>query len=293
MSNTKVSIILPSRNEIFLQKTILDLLAKAKGDIEVIAICDGYYPPAEEIVNDKRVIYFHEGTAKGLRNGINMGASLSTGKYLMKLDAHCMVDEGFDEKLKEGCDDMTVIIPRRKRLDPFKWEIQDVGKLDVDYEFLSYPYWKPDEVGIHGTIWDQRIKERLNDPRYDIDEDMSFQGSCWFMTKNFFLNTLEGMQEEGYGTFIGEPQEISMKVWLSGGRLLRNKKTWYAHWHKGKEHGRGYFIDKRGLIKGNAYSVDYWMNNRWPKAIHDMAWLIEHFWPVPTWPEDRSLWKLK
>lgn len=47
----KLSIIIPSREEIFLNKTIQDLLVKAKGDIEVIATLDGWVP--EEI---KRVL---------------------------------------------------------------------------------------------------------------------------------------------------------------------------------------------------------------------------------------------
>jgi glycosyltransferase involved in cell wall biosynthesis len=287
----KVSIIIPSRNEIFLTNTIKDLLKNAHEDIEIIPILDGYWPKPEEIVNDPRVKYLHRGEARGMRDGINSAAAISTGQYLMKLDAHCMVDEGFDVKLKADMEKDWVVVPRRKRLDATNWCIKDVGKPDVDYEFLSYPHWKPEEPGIHGTIWTERIKER-SDPKYDLDEDMAFQGSCWFMHKDFFNNVLEGMQEEGYGTFIGEPQEIGMKAWLSGGKLMRNKKTWYAHLHKGKEFGRGYFFNKKEAIDGNAYSVDYWMNNRWPKAIHTMEWLVERFWPVPTWPEDRSKWKL-
>ncbi len=100
------------------------------------------------------------------------------------------------------------------------------------------------------------------------------------------------LQEEGYGTFIGEPQEVGLKTWLGGGKQVRNKKTWYAHLHKGSQWGRGYHVSKSELERGNRYSVDYWMNNRWPNRTHDIEWLIERFWPVPTWPEDRSKWKL-
>jgi hypothetical protein len=35
------------------------------------------------------------------------------------------------------------------------------------------------------------------------------------------------------------------------------------------------------------------MRNLWPNRVHDIAWLIEKFWPVPFWPEDRNLWKIK
>lgn len=287
-----LSVIIPSRNEIFLQRTTQDLLEKATGEIEVIAVLDGYWPPAEELILDKRVTYLHRGVARGMRSGINSAISIARGEWIMKCDAHCMFAPGFDETLTQNMEDNWLVIPRRKRLDAVNWQIKDVGKPDVDYEFLSYPHWKPDEVGIHGTIWTERIRERLNDPKYDIDENMSFQGSCWTANRKYFMEHIYPMQEEGYGTFIGEPQEIGLKYWLGGGKTMVNKKTWYAHLHKGKEFGRGYSIGKSELYAGNAYSVDYWMNNKWEKRIHDIQWLIERFMPVPSWPEDRGLWKL-
>ncbi len=36
--------------------------------------------------------------AKGMRTAINQAVAIAKGKYIMKLDAHCMVDEGIDEK---------------------------------------------------------------------------------------------------------------------------------------------------------------------------------------------------
>lgn len=291
-THNMLSVIIPSRNEKFLQKTIQGLLKSAGGDIEIIAVLDGYWPESAELVEDKRVIYLHRGKAHGMRDGINSALAISSGEWVMKIDAHCMVADGYDRVLIENAQEDWLVIPRRKRLDPFAWEIKDVGKPDVDYEFLSYPLWKPDEVGIHGTIWTQRIVDRLGKPEYDIDENMSFQGSCWFANKKYFLGLVGTMQEEGYGTFIGEPQEIGLKYWLGGGKVMVNKKTWYAHWHKGKENGRGFSMNKKELIDGNAYSVDFWMNNRWEKRIHDIQWLVERFMPVPSWPEDRSLWKI-
>ena len=73
-----------------------------------------------------------------MRNAINSAAAIAKGKYLLKTDAHCMFGEGFDEILKAECDDDWVVIPRRKRLDAENWAIQDVGKPDVDYEYLSF-----------------------------------------------------------------------------------------------------------------------------------------------------------
>jgi len=286
-----ISVIIPSRNERFLYKTVNDILTKSKGPIEVIVVLDGYWVPPEEIIADKRVVYLHHGESKGMRACINEAANIARGEYLMKSDGHCMFDEGFDVKLKDGVDEYTsrldgapgsdnwIVIPRRHRLDAENWALQDVGKPPVDYEYLS----SPADAGVKGNIWNQRTLERMNKPEYMIDENMSFQGSCWFMTRHHYLDRLGGMSEVGYGTFVREAQEIGLKTWLGGGKVYTNKNTWYAHLHKGKTYGRGYFIDKGKMDAGNKYCDDYWFNNRWYDAIHDLAWLIERFSPVPTW----------
>jgi len=40
----KLSIIIPSRDDRYLQKTIDDLIEKAVGEIEIIVVLDGYWP---------------------------------------------------------------------------------------------------------------------------------------------------------------------------------------------------------------------------------------------------------
>lgn len=289
MVKNKVSILIPVCKEQFLNKTINSLLLKAVGDIEIIVSLDGYWP--EEIIEDPRVQYIHFSNRRGMRACINAGASIATGEYLMKIDGHCMVALGFDEKLKADCEDNWVVIPRRYRLDPENWILTEENKPPIDYEYLNWPHSNPSEIGLHGNVWNERTIERMDKPEYLIDDNMSFQGSCWFMSKKHW-DWLGGMSEVGYETFVQEAQEIGLKTWLGGGRVVTNKKTWYAHLHKGKKYGRGYFIDKREMIRGRDYSVDFWMNNKWSERKHGIAWLIEKFMPVPTWPEDRSLWKL-
>lgn len=279
----RVSIIIPTAGEVFLNKTINDLLEHTAGDVEIIVGLDGIWP--DESVNHPKVHYFHPGRRIGMREIINAAATIARGEYLMKLDGHCMVDEGIDITLKSEIDDNWIVIPRRKRLDADTWTIQEVGKPDVDYEYISHP----SKWGIKGGIWTQRIIERT-DPKFNLDENMTFQGSCWFMKNTHYNKTLGGMQSEGYGTFVRESQEIGLKTWLGGGKVMTNKKTWYAHLHKGTKHGRGYFLNKREMEAGNAYCDDFWSNNKWEDRTHDLDFLIERFWPVPDWPEDRGKW---
>lgn len=268
--NDLVSIIIPARNEVFLQKTITDILEKARGNIEVIAVLDGYWPKPE-LKNDNHLILIHHNSSKGMRASINAGAAIAKGGYLLKCDAHCMFDEGFDIKLSTECKENWVVVPRRFALDADNWQVVDNPKYPVDYMYLS--------KDLHGEVWkeknkDQNLKQKL------IDDLMSSQGSCWFMQKDYYRH-LDLEDEENYGTFNNEFQEIGLKCWLSGGRVVVNKKTWYAHLHKTK--GRGYSLDRKQIEKGEFYTKRWLTNTAWHKQTLPFEWLINHFKPVPTW----------
>ena len=101
MSNNKLAIMIPSRNEIFLKRTIEDVLEKATGEIEVFPILDGYELPDDEIVKDPRVMYIRipNNNQMQKRHGINTGVSIAKADYVMSLDAHCMMAKGFDTQL--------------------------------------------------------------------------------------------------------------------------------------------------------------------------------------------------
>lgn len=300
MSDPLVSIIIPARNEPFLVPTVQDVLKKARGRIEVIVVLEGYWPhdlanqpfgdskyvtPAEHqfIPDDPRVVTLHHGSAHGMRPSINQAVAIAQGDYLLKLDGHCMVTEGFDEVLKAECEPDWLVIPRRISLDPVKWCELKNGKQPVDYHYLSWPFeaGRPG-AGLHGTVWRERAKERAS---IMLDEEMSSQGSCWFCDRRHW-NTIGPMDAERYGNFVQEMQEIGLKTWLSGGKMMVNKRTTYAHLHKGKDFGRGYFLSKQEQSQGSQAAVDYWMHNQWPERKHDLAYLIDRFWPVPGWPED-------
>lgn len=285
-----VSVIIPNRNSPFVTKTIEDVLAKAEGEIEVIVNIDENWP--DILVEDKRVTYIHPGNTRGMRWGINSCAALAKGKYLMKTDDHCAFGQGFDRILTQNhLEDNWVQIPRRFSLDAENWKINE-SRPYRDYMYLCYPQkGKKHDDGMHGVEWWERQRERA-DPKYDVDDTPSLQGSCWFLSKNYFDNFYHGMSEEGYGQFAQEAQEISMKSWLGGGAVKINKKTWYAHLHKGKTYGRMYKFDDRANVAGINWSAQHWMNNKEPGMIHDIAWFVEEKFPgMPTWPPNwKELW---
>lgn len=287
MSN-KVAIISPARNEKYLPQTVESCLSNARGEVEFIAVLEGYTPEGWPALQAKfpnlHTIYHSQ--PKGMRQSINEGAAsaISRGaRYLMKLDAHCMVPENFDMVLKADCDTDWIVVSRRKRLEPETWTLQQVGKPDIDYHYLSFPDDPKDfgGPGLNGKVWYERCKERAH---IEIDDEMSSQGSGWFMHASYFQK--QGfMDESKYGPFWNEFQELGLTCWLSGGQVKVNKRTWYAHWHKGKQ-GRGYSMSESWLKQGRNYTMNWLYNKASDKQTRPFKWLIEHFWPVPTWPEN-------
>ena len=294
---SKTTIVIPARNEIFLEQTIADIYAHATGDFELIVVLDNYWPDPP-IADRAGLKIIHWGKRRGMRAAINAASEIGTGEYLMKVDAHCNFAPGFDEVLKSDCDVDWVVTPRRYSLDWENWKPKP-DKPPVDYEYLSYPYQDGQDVGLHARYWwgsrDRARRDIL------VDENMAWQGSCWFMTMRYFRSLIYPMDEANYGMFIGEPQEIGLKVWLSGGKCMLNKNVWYAHLWKGQQYrdafreryGTGYTrVGKREFDRGNKYSTKFWFNDYpFPQRKYPLSWLVEKFWPVPTWPEERDKWK--
>lgn len=274
---SKLSIIIPSRNEIYLERTISDILEKAAGEVEIIAVLDGYWPnPA--IPDKPGLSFLHRGKPMGMRAAVRDAGSIAKGDFIMKVDAHCMFAEGFDEVLKAECGQDQVVVPRRYSLDPRQWKIRDDSPEPVDYEYFIYPR-KYDPPSLHGFHWDQRTAERKDIP---IDETMSFQGSCYIMKTEHFRKhgflTVEGYE----GLPQQEAEEVGLTTWFSGGNVITCKRTWYAHWHKSTVDGRGYFLGRSQTHRCYEFSYRRWVHEHRPQFIK----LIEKFWPVPGWPDN-------
>ena len=274
---SKLSIIIPARNEVFLSQTVNDLLTKAVEDIEIIVVLDGYWPdpPLQE---DKRLHIIHRGKPLGLRNAINSAAEIAKGKYILKCDAHCLFGDGYDEILKADCESNWISIPRRYSLDAINWCRKE--KHPIDYLYLECPSISK-HGDLAGVVWNER-NYNVELEKVLIDDLLTFQGSCWFMHKDYFFE-LGKLDEENYGTFRKEPQELGFKCWLSGGRVIRNKKTWYAHLHKGKQFGRGYSLRTEDWKKGDEYNKKWLTNSAWNRQTKDFKWLIDKFMPMPEW----------
>lgn len=280
-----ISIIIPVYYEPYLNKTI-DSLLQHEGDIEVIPVIDGC-PVEEPIRNDKRVKPIVLDKNSGMRKAINTGIEAAKGDYLMKIDAHCVIDTSYANLIGE---ENWLVIPRRYQLKEVLWDRNASGKIH-DYHYLTFPGTDDPRYGYSFQVQTLFKKNDLL-----IDDTMSFQGSCWFANKHYFMHRVGYLDDHHYGPFAQEQQEIGLKYWLGGGEVKVNKSVWYAHLFKMKRHyvsAKFSTKHKRDYrhIRGNEFATRHWMDNKESGMLHPFSWLVEKFWPLPKWPENwQEVW---
>jgi glycosyltransferase involved in cell wall biosynthesis len=256
-----LSVIIPSVNDPALARTVADVLEKSRTKPEVIVMADAVdidLPGVRVVKNEERL---------GLRGNVNKGMSLASGEWLMKLDDHCMLADGWDEVMLAPMEKDWVSVPRRFQLDPVKWEIYERDTDPIDYERLVID--SPDKIG--GATWRSRGRKRSH---VMVDETMVIQGSFYLLHREQW-ERIGPLDDVNYGPFTQEGVEIALKTWLGGGKVMVNKNTWYAHKHR----SFGRVVAPRGedVRRGNAYSQDFWLNDRWEGRKHDLIWLMSRF----------------
>lgn len=234
------------------------LLDNAQGEIEIIAVLDGYW---SETRDDPRLRVLHLGENRGMRNAINSGVRIARGEYIMRSDAHSAFSPGYDIELTKDLEPNWIVTPRRYFLDPTKWEIMDLPP--VDYEKLSVQTMGEGRK-FCGTPWDRPGREDVM-----IDETQAMQGSCWVMHKKWWEDVIGELQEEGYGPLIQDSHEMVFKTWKAGGKLMVNKNAWHAHKHVSFDRSHSYPGDKAKVEAHYAYNLwkDYYkeLKAQWRK----------------------------
>lgn len=301
MENADLSILIPSRNEMFLQRTIDDIFEHAEGNTEVIAVLDGWWT---ELKQHPRLTVIHFPSSIGQRAATNQAARVASGKYFMKVDAHCSFDQGFDVKMMADMRDNWTMVPTMKNLHAFDWICEEghrryqgpsgpcheCGKpTHMDIVWHAKP--SPNSVSyrfdrtLHFQYWKEF--EKRPEGKGDITPTLGLQGSCFMVTRENYWEL--DICDEAHGSWGQQGVEVALKTWLSGGQVMVNKKTWYAHMFRtqGGDFGFPYPLSGEEVEKARTYSRDLWLGEqRWPAAVHDLDWLLEKFAPVPDWHDE-------
>lgn len=309
-----LSILIPAAREMFLAKTIEDILAHIEADTEVIAVLDGDWAdpgiPQHERVN---VIYLPK--AIGQRAATNIAARLAQGKYVAKADAHCSFDQGFDRKMLEffkEVGDEVVAVPIMRNLHAFDWKCYHCGNRTYQGPTLETcsQCGKGDKIH-RRMVWEPREGRRSTSYSFDAEphfqyfenhkhregyikdkeekgytETMSLQGSFFMASREKYWQW--ELCDEKLGNWGNQGIEVACAAWLSGGRVLVNHNTWYAHMFRTQGGDFGFPWENRGreTAKTKNNVKDKFWSSKHPTQIHPVSWLVEKFWPIPGWSEE-------
>jgi hypothetical protein len=268
-----------------------------EADTEIIAVLDGW---DTELPDDPklRVLRFKESV--GQRRATNEAAMLSKAAYLMKVDAHCAFDQGFDRKCLELMQNDWTMVPVMRNLHAFDWvcdfghrryqgpsgpckacgrptrmDIKWIGKSNpqsTSYCFDTEPHFQ--------YFGDYKSRHEAHG---QITETMSLQGSCFLVTRDKYFE-LDLCGEE-FGSWGSQGLEVACKTWLSGGRVVCNHNTWYAHMFRtqGGDFGFPYQQSGNKIQAAKKLAGNIFFDNKWDKQVRPLSWLIEKFKPIPGW----------
>lgn len=307
MNKYTLSILIPARNEEFLARTIQDLIEHKSEETQIIVGLDGQWanPPIPDH-QDLILVYYPESI--GQRQMTNQLCKISQAKYVMKVDAHCAFDDKFDQKMfemfKQTGDNVTAV-PIMRNLHAFDWVCPDGHRR---YQGPSGPCLEKDcgKPTVKDVVWIAKTSPQSksycfdSEPHFqyfgefnkrpegtgDITETMSLQGSCFMCTRDKYWEL--GLSDENFGSWGSQGIEVACKTWLSGGRVLVNHKTFYAHMFRtqGGDFGFPYPQSGGNVQKAKKIAKELFFENKWSKQTRPLSWLIDHFYPVRGWKEE-------
>jgi hypothetical protein len=298
----RLSILIPARNEEFLARTIEDLLENIEDDTEILVGMDEKWANPS-ITDHPKVTVLHTSVSIGQRAMTNQLCRLSTAKYVMKVDAHCAFDKGFDRKLMEDMQDNWTVVPVMRNLHAFDWVCEKGhrryqspsgackecgGETHKDVVWIAKTNPQSTAYCFDPEPHFQYFGEFKKRPegKGDLTETMSLQGSCFMLTRDKYWEL--NISDESFGSWGSQGIEVACKTWLSGGRVMVNHKTWYAHMFRTQGGDFGFPYPQSGKQVGSAKKLakDIFFNNKWDGQIKPISWLVEKFWPVPGWKQE-------
>ncbi len=303
MSKYELSILIPARNEQFLARTVQDLLEHKKGATEIIVGLDGKWAePGIPDHPDVTIVYYPESI--GQRAMTNQLCKLSRAKYVMKADAHTAWDDGFDVKMIEAMkkvgDDVTMV-PVMRNLHAFDWVCPDGHRR---YQGPSGPCTDCGKETTKDVVWIAKTSPQSTTYRFDTNmhfqyfnewkkkqvgdlvETMSLQGSAFMLTREKYWEL--NICDESFGSWGQQGVEVACKTWLSGGTVLVNKNTWYAHMFRTQGGDFGFpYPQTANMDELRAKTKKLFAGDTWPLAKRKFKWLLDRFAPVPGWHDDK------
>lgn len=265
-----LSIIIPSRNEKCLRDTLVDIRSHIELGTEVLVGLDGWMPDflgQFSFTDDGYLFYggfvhcFYNKEAIGQRAMQNKLASIAKGEFIMKLDAHCSLSQGFDTEILKSIDEKMLMMPVFCGLDVENWQVipkprQVCGRFGKDFVFR---WW---------SEYEEIAKEEN-----DLVENLAVHGSCFIVSKEKYFKW--NLCDESWGSWGRQATEVSIKTWLNGGRVVTNRNCYYGHMFRG-EKDFPYERDMEQIKATEQKCIELSQQKGFKE-------LLEKFKPIPEW----------
>jgi len=231
-----VSVIISDLFEQHLPETLDNLQETADGPIEIIVKTDD--------------------DSKGMRHYLNVAADEAKGRFLFKIDGHCIMSDHWDTLMKAACQPNDMIVACIREIDEKTWTVRDKG-----FDFVT----------INSDLSVIKSSNFNGNGKSDVQETMASIGCAWMIQKNRFNELGQNWVELGRYGNLGV--EWALKVWLSGGRVLVHKKVICGHLFR-KQFG---VVGPNVMLNARKELGRRFSNMEGPDQVHSMNWLAERF----------------
>lgn len=246
-----VSIVIPCKNELENIKWTLHSLLNSKNKLsfEVIVVDDGSTDGCCDFINENvyKNLKVIRTEGVGMSKGRNLGVKEARGEYLFFCDAHVLVPDYWLDELVKSLEenDAHAITPT----------IKIIGMENRGY----------------GGTWNEKLEFTwLGKPENDVAE-IPFIASCAMGVKKDAFDAVEGFRNN-FKVYGMEDQEICLKLWLYGYKVIIDSSVEVQHLYKLKHN---YEITSFNIIHNFIYMVySHFNRDNLSKAIA----LVKHYW---------------
>ncbi|MDW8801300.1 glycosyltransferase [Clostridium sp. A1-XYC3] len=209
------SVIVPCKNEVDSIKWTIDSIKNSQNNLsyEIIIVDDGstdrscnFIDENKEAYKNIRIIRTENGGTAGARN---IGAEAAEGKYLFFCDAHVKVPDYWIDNL-----------------------IETLEKNDADAVAATIKVMDGEARGYGGT-WNNKLQFTwLGKPEETVAEIPFLSGGALAIKRDVFQEI--GGFDKNFEVYGVEDQEISLKLWLFGYKVVINCSVEVEHLYKEK-----------------------------------------------------------
>src|SRR3990167_9337579 len=217
----QLSILVPARNEEFLQQTIDDIFLHSElGDkLEILVGLDGWHTKLKKRPNLR---VFESTNVLGQRATQNALAGISEAKYIMKLDAHVSVSQGFDKVMLEimEANPNIVLVPALGNLHVYDWLCPLKHRT---YQGKEDKCGQCDSKDLIFQFGDVDNFEMLH-------ETKAIQGSGFLVSRENYWKWQRC--DESWGSWGQMGFEIYTKTLKNGGKVMATRKAFMGHFFR-------------------------------------------------------------